>query len=152
MPFLVSKIYMALLSRSEAFCASETDDGFPPNDLGRYNKQMTDSHLTPLKPQSRFGDKPLKFQVVCPQKRDCGPKRVKAKFSRPAVRYNFIRVLIMYRGVRQRSILYVVVVDVYLLLVPPDRLGCCCGASPITLCHVCVSTAGYPRYNWYYVQ
>ena len=28
---------------------------------------MMDSHLTPLKPQSRFGDKPLKFQVVCPQ-------------------------------------------------------------------------------------
>ena len=23
--------------------------------------------LTPLEPQSRFGDKPLKFQVVCPQ-------------------------------------------------------------------------------------
>ena len=30
--------------------------------------------LTPLGPQSRFGDKPLKFQVICPQlspKRDC---------------------------------------------------------------------------------
>ena len=24
-------------------------------------------HLTPLEPQSRFGDKPVKFQVVCPQ-------------------------------------------------------------------------------------
>ena len=35
--------------------------------------------LTLLEPQSRFGDTPLKFQVVCPQlspKRDCGPKRV----------------------------------------------------------------------------
>ena len=26
--------------------------------------------------QSRFGVKPLKFQVVCPPKRDCGPKTV----------------------------------------------------------------------------
>ena len=25
--------------------------------------------LTPLEPQSRFGDKPVNFQVVCPQKK-----------------------------------------------------------------------------------
>ena len=36
--------------------------------------------LTLSEPQSRFGGKPLKFQVVCPQlspRRDCSPKRVK---------------------------------------------------------------------------
>ena len=33
--------------------------------------------LTLLGPQSRFGDKPLKFQVLCPPKRDCGSKVVK---------------------------------------------------------------------------
>ena len=27
----------------------------------------TEYNLTPLEPESRFGDKPLKFQVVCPQ-------------------------------------------------------------------------------------
>ena len=35
--------------------------------------------LTLSELQSRFGDKPLKFQVICLQlspKRDCGPKRV----------------------------------------------------------------------------
>ena len=34
--------------------------------------------LTLLEPLSRFGDKPLKFQVVCPPKRDSGSKRVNA--------------------------------------------------------------------------
>ena len=37
--------------------------------------------LTPLKLQCRCGDKPVKFQVICPQlppKRDCSPKRVKS--------------------------------------------------------------------------
>ena len=36
--------------------------------------------LTLLELQSRFGDTPVKFQVVCPKlspKRDCSPKRVK---------------------------------------------------------------------------
>ena len=36
--------------------------------------------FTRLELQSRFGDTPLKFQVICPQlspKRGCGPKRVK---------------------------------------------------------------------------
>ena len=36
--------------------------------------------LTLLVPQSRFGDTPVKFQVVCPKlspKQDCSPKRVK---------------------------------------------------------------------------
>ena len=39
---------------------------------------------TRLEVQSRFGDKPHKFQVVCPPlspKRACGPKRVKACFG-----------------------------------------------------------------------
>ena len=27
----------------------------------------THIQLTPLEPQSRFGDKPVKFQIVCPQ-------------------------------------------------------------------------------------
>ena len=30
--------------------------------------------ITLVEPQSRFGDEPLKFQVNCPPKRDCGPK------------------------------------------------------------------------------
>ena len=37
--------------------------------------------LTLLELQSRFGDTPVKFQVVCPKlspKRDCSPKRVKS--------------------------------------------------------------------------
>ena len=38
------------------------------------------SVLTLLEPQSRFGDKPVKFQVVCPQKRDCGSKGVTSFF------------------------------------------------------------------------
>ena len=35
--------------------------------------------LTLLEPQSRFGDKPLKLQVVRPPKRDCGSKGVNRK-------------------------------------------------------------------------
>ena len=40
------------------------------------------SHCKPLSGlqeglQSRFGDKPVEFQVVCPPKRDCGPNRLK---------------------------------------------------------------------------
>ena len=30
--------------------------------------------LTPLEPQSRFGDNPLKFQVICPQNGTAVPK------------------------------------------------------------------------------
>ena len=32
--------------------------------------------LSPLEPQSRFGDKPLKLLSNLSPKRDCGPKRV----------------------------------------------------------------------------
>ena len=38
------------------------------------------TYVTLLELQARFGDKPFKFQVICPQlspKRDCGPERVK---------------------------------------------------------------------------
>ena len=44
--------------------------------------QQEEGQLTLLELQSRFGDTPLKFQVVCPKlspKRDCSPKRVKMK-------------------------------------------------------------------------
>ena len=40
--------------------------------------------MTLLGPQSRFGDKALKFQVICPQlspQRDCSPKRFKGGIS-----------------------------------------------------------------------
>ena len=43
------------------------------------------SALTPLELQSRFGDKALKFQVICPQlspKRDWSSKRVNARLQR----------------------------------------------------------------------
>ena len=42
-------------------------------------KPSRENALTPLELQSRFGDKALKFQVICPQlspKRDCSFKRV----------------------------------------------------------------------------
>ena len=35
--------------------------------------------LTPLEPQSRFGDKLLEIRVVCPHIWDCGSKRVKTR-------------------------------------------------------------------------
>ena len=44
-------------------------------------KQDDAGELTLLEPQSRFGHKPLNFQVVYPQKRDCGPKRVKVMIT-----------------------------------------------------------------------
>ena len=40
--------------------------------------QARPTAITPLELQSRFGDKELKFQVICPQlspKRGCSPKR-----------------------------------------------------------------------------
>ena len=39
------------------------------------------SFITLLGPQSRSGDKPVKFQVVLSPKRDCGPRRVDRPFS-----------------------------------------------------------------------
>ena len=50
--------------------------------LRRYAKHTF--MLTPLELQSRFGDTPAKFQVVCPKlspKRDCGSKRVNGNMS-----------------------------------------------------------------------
>ena len=35
--------------------------------------------LTPLEPQSRFGDKLLEIRRVCPQKRNCGSEGVKGE-------------------------------------------------------------------------
>ena len=39
--------------------------------------------LTPLEPQSRFGDIPHKFQVVCLHKRDCSSIGVKKHWYEP---------------------------------------------------------------------
>ena len=35
--------------------------------MSREDRDPMPAALTPLEPQSRFGDKPLKFQVFCPQ-------------------------------------------------------------------------------------
>ena len=47
---------------------------------GRDKKNTDDKRHNLLGPRSRLGDKPHKFQVVCPQnlstKRDCGPNRI----------------------------------------------------------------------------
>ena len=53
------------------------------------NINRAEFSLTLLELQSRFGDTPLKFQVVCPQlspKRDCGPKRVNNSINSRAIR------------------------------------------------------------------
>ena len=43
---------------------------------------VLDIRLTLLQPQSRFGDKPLKFQVVCPQNGTAVLKGLTPQFSR----------------------------------------------------------------------
>ena len=53
----------------------------PPRSPFRGGYRGSSSSLGPLELQSRFGDRALKFQVICPQlppKRDCSPKRVKS--------------------------------------------------------------------------
>ena len=43
------------------------------------------------RPQSRLGDKPLKLERVCPQKRDCGPKRVELTHTHPGTNFRISR-------------------------------------------------------------
>ena len=55
--------------------------------------------LTPLELQSRFGDKELKFQVICPElspKRDCNPKRVKSESQKDPIYWR--RAAVIARG------------------------------------------------------
>ena len=70
---------MAFLDEHKLFAVSS-------NILYYINSAWTSQLLTPLEPQSRFGDKALKFQVICPQlspKRDCSSKRVKLSSHLP---------------------------------------------------------------------
>ena len=68
--FHISETLINLIAESrwlsflrDAFCS------IPAKKTHRCGRQGEEGGLTPLslKPQSRFGDKPFKFQVVCPQ-------------------------------------------------------------------------------------
>ena len=57
---------------------NENEHGNQSRKRNRTENQSRKPKLTLLEPQSRFGDIALKLQAVCPPKRDCGSKRVKA--------------------------------------------------------------------------
>ena len=61
-------------------CANLIDEIFPKPPFS-----LSVPPLPLLELQSHFGDIPVKFQVYCSPKRDCGPKRVKTCFMRNPV-------------------------------------------------------------------
>ena len=98
--------------------------------------------LTLLELQSRSGDTPVKFQVICPQlspKRNCGPKRVKRPPGRPRLGENNLgkysqRVRYLHRcGTGE---LFRGQNEVF----PPRRyfVGVCLVAPPTRLCRFCI--------------
>ena len=67
------------IGRGQNLCQWECKVSIQSSNSKYTRQNFPEQALTLLEPQSRFGDKPVKYQVFCPQlspKRDWSPKRV----------------------------------------------------------------------------